>query len=179
MPILKHQAQICAITIGGTVDVDIVGQTGADPLNVTSTITGTSDFNLNEINGSTTPITELTNILQANNPDVTRIIKFTQLATGASTIIYTVPTGKTLYITNAWISMFGLSDLDSGGLLMHRDSTPTDIGALLQLGMQDLQGTFAYSTSYPIPYKLNAGDDLELQTDANSWTATGITGILV
>tara|TARA_R110002110_G_scaffold143238_2_gene332024 strand:- start:252 stop:1100 length:849 start_codon:yes stop_codon:yes gene_type:complete len=168
-----------AITIGGTVDVDIVGQTGADPLNVTSTITGTSDFNLNEINGSTTPITELTNILQANNPDATRIIKFTQLATGASTIIYTVPTGKTLYITNAWISMFGLSDLDSGGLLMHRDSTPTDIGALLQLGMQDLQGTFAYSTSYPIPYKLNAGDDLELQTDANSWTATGITGILV
>ena len=62
---------------------------------------------------------------------------------------------------------------------MHRDSTPTDIGTLLQIGMQDVSGTFGYSTSYPIPYKLEEDHDLELQGDSNSWTATGITGILI
>ena len=169
-------------TISGTVDIDIVGQTGADPLNVNiSSQTGQDPVHddIVEIGGSTTPVTEWTNILQANNPDATRIIKWTYLNTSASNVIYTVPTGNTLYITNAWITIFGLSNLDSGGILMHRDSTPTDIGTLLQIGMQDVSGTFGYSTSYPIPYKLEEDHDLELQGDSNSWTATGITGILI
>jgi hypothetical protein len=166
--ILEFDQSYYATAISGTVDVDITAQS----LSVLNN-------NLKEIGSSETPVTNLENILQANNPDATRIIKWTYLNTSASSIIYTVGSGKTLYITNAWLSIFGLSDVDSGGILMHRDSTPTDIGVLLQAGMQDIGGSFAYSTSYNIPYKLESDDDLELQGDSNSWTATGFTGVLI
>ena len=94
-------------------NVNISSQTGADPINVTGTITGTSDFNLAQINGSTTQIPYLQNQLTAFNGEQTdRIQSWSYLVTG-QTQIYLTPASFDAYIRTINLSGFQLSATDS------------------------------------------------------------------
>ena len=171
-----------AITIGGTVDVDIVGQTGADPINVNiSSQTGADPINnnLNQIGGSTANATSMGNTFDINNPDNTVARGWSYLVTGSQTIF--TATADT-YITSCSLTSFGLSVTDNTIMLQHQNSASGIITVLLVWIFNSAQtgqnrGTFGLTHSFPIPYKLVSGEKIVILGGANSWSSGQIVGV--
>lgn len=160
-----------AITIGGTVDVDIVGQTGADPLN----------NNISQIAGSTANATSMGNTFDITDPDNTAVRGWTYLSTGSSTIF--TATADT-YITACSLAVFGLTVTDNTIMLQHQTAASGIITALLvwvfnAANAGENRGTFGLTHSFPIPYKLISGEKIIVLGGLNSWASGQIVGVSV
>ncbi len=179
-----------AITIGGTVDVDIVGQTGADPINVNiSSQTGADPLNnnLNQIAGVTTQIPYLQNYLTAFNGEQTdRIQSWTYLVTG-QTQIYLTPASFDAYIRTINLSGFQLSASDSTAFLYIGNNVGAITSVLLTFTMNEIdpaistiKGTNTVSLSFPgAGLKLTTGQTLYLQGATSMWASGTFTGYRV
>ena len=158
-----------AITIGGTVDVDIVGQTGADPLN----------NNISQIAGSTANATSMGNTFDINNPDNTAVKGWTYLNTGSGTII--TATADT-YITAISISAYGLTSVDQAVFLQHQNSASAIITVLLVFVYNSAtvganRQTFGLTQSFPIPYKIVSTDKIVLVGGVSNWSAGSVQAV--
>jgi len=171
-----------AITIGGTVDVDIIGQTGADPLNVNiSSQTGADPLNnnLNQIGGSVANATSMGNVFDINDPDNTAVRQYTYLATGSS-VIFTATSNT--YLTACSITSYPLTVTDNTIMLQHQNAGGGIITALLvYIFNPSLAGsnrvTFGLTQQFPIPYKLLATEKIVVLGGLNSWTGGSIQGV--
>jgi len=169
-------------TITGTVDVNVVGQTGADPINVNiSSQTGADPINnnLNAIGSSTANATSMGNTFDINNPDNTAVRGWTYLSTGSSTIF--TATADT-YITSCSLAVFGLTVTDNTIMLQHQNAASGIITALLvwvfnAANAGQNRGTFGLTHSFPIPYKLISGEKIVVLGGANSWSSGQIVGV--
>ncbi len=164
-----------ALTIGGTVDVDLVGQTGADPLN----------FNLTQIGGSTTEIPYLQNYLtQFNGMQTDRIAGWTYLVTTPASLIYTVPANFDAWITSANLSGFQLTAGDSSLFLYHGNAAGAITTVLLTFTMNQValvgtaqDGTNTVSVSFGhLGYKIPSGDTLYCQSSTFTWGSATFQG---
>ena len=158
-----------AITIGGTVDVDIVGQTGADPIN----------NNLNQIGGSTANATSMGNTFDINNPDNTAVKGWTYLNTGSSTLI--TATADT-YITAISISAYGLTQADQAVFLQHQNAASGIITSLLVFVYNSATSganrqTFGLTQSFPIPYKIVSTDKIVLVGGVSNWSGASVQAV--
>jgi len=174
-------------TLSGISNVNISSQVGADPLNVTGTITGTSDFNLAQINGSTTQIPYLQNQLTAFNGEQTdRIQSWSYLVTG-QTQIYLTPASFDAYIRTINLSGFQLSAADSTAFLYIGNSVGAITSVLLTFTMNEIdpaistiKGTNTVSVSFPgAGLKLVTGQTLYIQGAASMWASGTFTGYRV
>ena len=171
-----------AITIGGTVDVDIVGQTGADPINVNiSSQTGADPINnnLNQIGGSTANATSMGNTFDINNPDNTAVKGWTYLNTGSSTLI--TATADT-YITAISISAYGLTQADQAVFLQHQNAASGIITSLLVFVYNSATSganrqTFGLTQSFPIPYKIVSTDKIVLVGGVSNWSGASVQAV--
>lgn len=168
-------------------NVNISSQTGADPINVTGTITGTSDFNLAQINGSTTQIPYLQNQLTAFNGEQTdRIQSWSYLVTG-QTQIYLTPASFDAYIRTINLSGFQLSAADSTAFLYIGNNVGAITSVLLTFTMNEInpaistiKGTNTVSVSFPgAGLKLVTGQTLYIQGAASMWASGTFTGYRV
>lgn len=76
--------------------------------------------------------------------------------------LYTVPAGKTGYITQ-WTLGSGKQNADVVGMLMTRDPDAPNDGAWNARDVITAAAT-TYTKSYKVPIKVNAGDDIEVRS---------------
>jgi hypothetical protein len=179
-------------TITGVVDVDIVGQTGADPLNVAlpagnlnvniaANAVDPFNQNITQIGGSTANATSMGNVFDINDPDNTAVRGWTYLSTGSSTIF---TAGADTYITACSLATFGLNTTDNTIMLQHQNAAGGIITALLvwvfnaAVAGQN-RGTFGLTHSFPIPYKLLSTEKIVVLGGLNSWSSGQIVGVSV
>lgn len=75
--------------------------------------------------------------------------------------LYTIPAGKTGYITQ-WTLGSGKQNADVVGMLMTRDPNEPDDGSWNARDVITAAAT-TYAKSYKVPIKVNAGDDIEVR----------------
>jgi len=166
-------------TITGTVDVDLVGQSGADPLNVDITAQSLSPLNNNiiEFGSSTTEVGYLQDVLtQFNGMRTDRTASWTYLVTTAS-LLYTAPAGYDVFLTSAQLSGFQLSAGDATLFLYHGNSSGGITYVLLTFTMNEIdpaistiKGTNTVSINFgTLGYKIPSGDTVYLQSPAAAW----------
>ena len=160
------------IAITGTVDVDIVGQTGQDPLH----------NDLVQIGGATAPVTDLTTILGATNPANTSFRGWTYLNTGTG-ILATNASGNPAYITAVSANAFGLTSTDNTIFLGLYDATPTLVANFIAFTFNHAtpggaleDGTFGYAMSFPTPIEVPNGFSVRLVGGANTWSSGSVWG---
>lgn len=93
---------------------------------------------------------------------------------------YTIPTGKTGYITQ-WTVGAGKQNTDAIAMLMTRDPNAAGNGAWNARDIITVSAT-TYAKNYNIPIKLNAGDDVEVRaysTTNNSLVSSTFCIILI
>ena len=161
------------IAITGTVDVDIVGQTGQDPLH----------NDLVQIGGATAPVTDLTTILGATNPANTSFRGWTYLNTGTG-ILATNASGNPAYITAVSANAFGLTSTDNTIFLGLYDATPTLVANFIAFTFNHAtpggaleDGTFGYAMSFPTPIEVPNGFSVRLVGGANTWSSGSVWGL--
>jgi hypothetical protein len=160
-------------TISGTVDVDIVAQTGADPLNVNiSSQTGQDPLHndLVQVDGSNPAAVNLKEYLLAGSPEDTQTLsQATGWNSGTGYTVYTAPSDAYIFsanlqglaITTTWQALY-LEVFTSGAVSR---------GRLLNMALQGttavdrLQGSTTFQSS--MPYKLNSGDYVQIVAGTN------------
>jgi hypothetical protein len=159
------------VTIGGTVDVDIVGQTGQDPLH----------NDIVQIGGSTANATSMGNYFDINNPDNTAVTGWSYLNTGSVTILSA--TADT-YITSCHVACFGLTSVDNTIFLTHYNAAAAIVNVLLVYTFNQAltantnpDGTFGLSQQFPIPYKLTSGEFIRIVGGADTWSSGSIQAV--
>jgi|TARA_E500000081_G_C6115794_1_gene345115 hypothetical protein len=140
-------------TISGTVDVDITAQSLA-----------VLNDNIAQIGGSTTPVTNLTEIVKSNSTLSTRLIKATFQNTGSADL-YTVPASKVAYIHAITLNTFGLANVDSQSFV--KVAGNNIMIQVVNVDNESITNTLAPQT----PIKMVATEVLNVTGATNSWTA--------
>ena len=172
-------------TITGTVDVNVVGQSGADPFNVNiSSQTGQDPLHndIVQIGGTTAPVSDLTTILGATNPSNTSFHGWSYLNTGTA-ILASNSSGNPAYITAVSANAFGLTSVDNTIFLGLYDGTPTLVANFIVFTFNQAvtantnpDGTFGYSMNFCTPIEIPNGYSVRLVGGANTWSSGSVWG---
>tara|TARA_Y100000401_G_scaffold116560_1_gene122634 strand:+ start:296 stop:1069 length:774 start_codon:yes stop_codon:yes gene_type:complete len=150
----------------------------------TAEVTGTSSFNLAQIGGSSTPTTDLTNILNYSDAkDAERVGVNIAVGGAGSTTAYTVAVGKVLLIHSGWsLAVTGFSGFEGIAYSELQDSSSSLIYRFNYNFDKSAPTTEAVSTafSFPVPIRANAGDKIVgYSSQANFTLNAGIYGTLI
>ena len=143
----------------------------------TAEVTGTSSFNLAQIGGSSTPTTDLTNILDYSDAKTAeRVLLVIDHATSGDTTVYTVATGKILMLHEGWhLAITGNSGFEAFANFSVQDSSSTVLYNFCFNFDKSAPTAELASTafSFPVPLKVNAGEKIVASTSANNYTIKG------
>lgn len=198
---LEFDQAYYATNISGTIDVDLVGQSGVNPLAVD--ITEQSDSNplkvditaqtlsplvnnLTQIAGSTTEIGYFQDMLtQFNGMRSDRTAGWTYLVTG-TTLFYTSASGYDTFVTSCQLSGFQLSAGDATLFLYHGNSSGGISYVLLTFTMNEVSSTYTQDGTNTVSmnfgslgYKIPSGDTLYIQSVAAAWGSGTFQGYRV
>ena len=140
-------------------------------------VVGTSDSNITQIGSSTTPVTDLTNILDYSDAKTAeRVLLVIDHATSGDTTVYTVATGKILMLHEGWhLAITGNSGFEAFANFSVQDSSSTVLYNFCFNFDKSAPTAELASTafSFPVPLKVNAGEKIVASTSANNYTIKG------
>ena len=147
-------------------------------------VVGTSDSNITQIGSSTTPVTDLTNILDYSDAKSAERVGVNIAVGGVgNTTAYTVATGKVLLIHSGWsLAVTGFSGFEGIAYSELQDSSSSLIYRFNYNFDKSAPTTEAVSTafSFPVPLRANAGDKIiGYSSQANFTLNAGIYGTLI
>lgn len=147
-------------------------------------VVGTSDSNITQIGSSTTPVTDLTNILDYSDAKTAERVAVNIAVGGAgNTTAYTVATGKVLLIHSGWsLAVTGFSGFEGIAYSELQDSSSSLIYRFNYNFDKSAPTTENVSTgfSFPVPLRANAGDKIVgYSSHANFTLNAGIYGTLI
>lgn len=149
-----------AITIGGTVDVDIIGQTGQDPLH----------NDIVQVDGSNPAAVNWKEYLLAGSPEDTQTLSYaTGWNSGTGYTVYTAASDS--YIFSANLHGLAINVAWQPVYLEVFTAAAVSRGRLLNFALQGtvtidrLQGSTTFQSS--MPYKLNTGDYVQIVAGVN------------
>ena len=147
-------------------------------------VVGTSDSNITQIGSSTTPVTDLTNILDYSDAKTAERVGVNIAVGGVgNTTAYTVATGKVLLIHSGWsLAVTGFSGFEGIAYSELQDSSSNLIYRFNYNFDKSAPTTEAVSTafSFPVPLRADAGDKIiGYSSQANFTLNAGIYGTLI
>lgn len=140
-------------------------------------VVGTSDSNITQIGSSTTPVTDLTNILDYSDAKTAeRVLLVIDHATSGDTTVYTVATGKILMLHEGWhLAITGNSGFEAFANFSVQDSSSAVLYNFCFNFDKSAPTAELASTafSFPVPLKVNAGEKIVASTSATNYTIKG------
>ena len=160
---------------------DVVGVELSD---FSTTVTGATSTDITKIGGSSTPVTDLTNILDYSDAKTAERVGVNIAVGGVgNTTAYTVATGKVLLIHSGWsLAVTGFSGFEGIAYSELQDSSSNLIYRFNYNFDKSAPTTEAVSTafSFPVPLRANAGDKIVgYSSQANFTLNAGIYGTLI
>lgn len=153
---------------------DVVGVELSD---FSTTVTGATSTDITKIGGSSTPVTDLSNILDYSDAKTAeRVLLVIDHATSGDSTIYTVATGKILMLHEGWhLAITGNSGFEAFANFSLQDSSSTVLYNFCFNFDKSAPTAELASTafSFPVPLKVNAGEKIVASTSANNYTIKG------